>query len=197
LAQLIDLANRALYRIGGVRLSVLTPEASPTAAMVLELAPPRLDALLADYHWGFATRTLQLTEIAEDLPAGSPYTNQFTVPTDCLSFIKTDTEGERWEIHAQPGGNERRVYLMREGPVYADMVLRIETALYPPHVEQAATAALAAEFAMPITRDATIAAYWEQQAALLLSKAKTHDANEQPMREIAGGRYLADARYGS
>ena len=197
MAQLVDLVNRAFSRIGAARISVLAPESSPAAAMALELAQPRLDALLADHEWKFATQTLQLTEIDERMPGESVYTNQFTIPTDCLRFIKTDVPNERWEIHAQPGGAERRLYVMREAPVYADMVIRVETGLYPPHVEQAATAALAAEFAMPITRDAAIATFWEQRAAQLLSQAKVHDWNENPWPEIPDGRYLADARYGS
>ena len=195
MAQLLDLCNRALSRLGARRINALTLEDSPQAAMALELAQPRIDALLAEFPWRFAIKTKQLTRLAGEPPEASGWSYHFAVPTDCLRLHKIHEHAARYEIHAHPNSGARVIY-SNTSELWADMVLRIEAALFPAHVEQAATAVLAAEFAMPITRTPAIATYWEGRAVVLVSKAIAHDANEQPWEDIPDGDMFVNARFG-
>jgi len=192
-AQLVDLVNRALSKLGAETIAVLSPEDSPQAAIAVDLAQPAIDELLSQHPWRFATQVRQLTRIAEDMPAGSPWAYQFAIPTDAARIVTTDNR--RWEIYAQPGGAERRLY-SDSIEVWADVVLTIEPAMFPAYVAEAAVDLLASKLAMPITRRPDIATYWMQVAAVTMARAKTTDWNERPWPEITDGDWLVNARFG-
>lgn len=195
MAQLIDLVNRAFQQIGAETIDALTLEASPAAALAVNLAQPCVDELLSEHPWRFAKQTRQLSEVAEDMPPDSRWEHQFALPDDFLNVIQTSEDQARWEIFAQPGGNERRLY-SNETDVTLDMVIRVEAALFPAYFDAAVVDRLSAKLAMPVTRRPEIADYWRKMAALSVSKAKTLDFNQAPWPEIPDGDFLVNARFG-
>jgi hypothetical protein len=198
LATNLSLTNRALSMLGAETIGSFTASDSPQAAIAVELYQSTIDQHLSEWDWRFAVQRRQLSEVAEPLPAGSPWSHQYAIPTNCLRFIKTDLAQGRWEIYAAPTGDEGgqlRLY-SDEREVWADRVIRQEAALMPAHFQKAAELRLAAVLAMPITRNRQVADYYLALASAAVAQAKAIDWNSQPWPEIEGGRMLADARFG-
>ena len=193
-----SITNRSLSLLGAATISVLSPDDSPQAAIAVQLYQPTVDALLSEWDWRFAVEVRQLSEVAEDLPAGVEWDHQYAIPVDCLRLIRLDVENIPYEVVSSPTGNEggqRRLY-SDESELWAHMVIRKEAALWPAHFAEALCLRFAAVLAMPITRRVDFAQEYERKGEAAVARAKAIDFNEQPWPTIQGGRQIADARFG-
>lgn len=191
----VDYINRALRLLGGETIISLDPEDSPTAAVAVEIYDPTVREMLAKHPWRFATARIQLAEVVEDLPAGSPWTHQYAIPTSTLRLVRTDQTSARFELFAAPTGSQLRMYT-DEPVVWADVTRVVDDTLFPPMFAKALVMRLAAELAMPVTRRIDIAQSFEGRAIAAEADAIVQDWSQSPWYELDDGNILADARFG-
>lgn len=89
-AQWVDLANRALLRIGSEQISTLD-EGVPRANYCSQLLPQAIETVYSTYHWRAASKRVQLAPLA-DAPAYG-YAYQFALPSDCALVRAVECEG--------------------------------------------------------------------------------------------------------
>lgn len=187
--------NHALALIGAEPLTDLLAESGATNALADQIYDRVIDTMLAAYPWAFATRRIELSELADSPP--DPWVYQYELPANTLRILGTDTEGQQYRIYSE-GGSEgvgaRRMYTMTSG-TWADVVIRPTDELFPAHFSAAIIPELAAQFAPSVTGDLSIAQYFRAEASAALSRAKMHDASENPSPSWAGGNF--DPRTGS
>lgn len=83
----VDIANRALQKLGAERITSLTQDSENARAVNLCFTAVR-DAELRSHPWNFAIKRLQ---IAADATAPSfGYDNAYTLPSDCLRLLPPD-----------------------------------------------------------------------------------------------------------
>lgn len=85
-------ANQALTRIGHTRLLQSTDDPGPEAATVRAHLTDMADAVLEDFPWPFATRTVALPLLAA---ARNGWEYAYSVPADFLYAQALDVEGTR------------------------------------------------------------------------------------------------------
>lgn len=196
----VDYVNRALRLLGGETITALTLEDSPTAAVAVDIYDPAVRELLAKHPWRFATTRIQLAEVNEDLPGGSPWSHQYAIPTSTLRLVRTDKTSASYELFSAPGevdggGMQLRMYT-DETVVWADVTRVVDPELFPPMFQKALVMRLASELAMPVTRRPDIEQLFEQRAVQAEADAIVHDWNQAPWYELDDGNILADARFG-
>lgn len=121
------------------------------------------DQLIQQYPWSWSIKKVQLARLAAAPTTEWKY--KYQLPGDIMgvpqALFITSRAGARperdWEIY----GSE--LYCSYE-EVWIDYQYRPDEALFPPYFVRLLRAALAAEFAMPVTESVGKANYWNQQA---------------------------------
>jgi len=114
-----DIANRALLKLGDLRVSNIETDNSPRAIILNDIYDSVRDELLSYFPWVFAK---ELAKIAVD--ASSPdwgYGSKYLLPTDFLRLI---------EIRGNPNYSLLGKYLHTDAgsPLYIKYIKRIENA---------------------------------------------------------------------
>lgn len=150
--------------------------------------------LIADHPWNFAIRRTQLNPGA----AVAPWLASYAKPADCLRLLSwTDCDGR-----TRPGVVEADAILTdAAAPVHVryltDEVIA-DPARWTPHLVQAATFALAAQLAEPITGQRGLAQAMDERAEITLRRARRLDGLESqtaaPRDAVRGqSRWLRNA----
>jgi hypothetical protein len=97
---ILEVANRALGRIGAVRITALT-DTTASAKAVSACFPGVPDWVLRSWLWKFAINRVALTnpEAAE----GTDWTWKYTLPPDCLDIVPQDTPLDDVEFVEEAG----------------------------------------------------------------------------------------------
>ena len=97
---LLEVANRALSRLGAVRITALTDTTAPAKA-VSACFPGVPDWVLRSWLWKFALTRVALTnpEVAE----GTDWKWKYTLPPDCLDIVPQDTPLDDVEFVEEAG----------------------------------------------------------------------------------------------
>ncbi len=97
---LLEVANRALSRLGAVRITALTDTTAPAKA-VAACFPSQPDWVLRSWLWKFAINRVALTnpETAE----GTDWTWKYTLPPDCLDIVPQGTPLDDVEFVEEAG----------------------------------------------------------------------------------------------
>ncbi|MGR7394096.1 hypothetical protein ACU63O_11170 [Klebsiella aerogenes] len=93
MASVIEICNRALSNIGNNRSINSLNEASKEAGQCSLYYESIRDAVLADFDWNFATKTVALAD-TNNPPLDWDYA--YTYPTDCLKIIEIPVPGIRY-----------------------------------------------------------------------------------------------------
>lgn len=190
----VDFVNLALNNLGADQIVALSLEDSAQAAMAVPIYLFTLDALLSAHSWRFATTHVQLARLTTS-PKDSRYKYEYALPNATLRIVKTNLRSDDYILYRDEESGYRRLYSNRT-EVWADIVLKSDSSLFPPHFQIALVAALTAALALPITRRGDIKASMEQAAAVALATAIAQDWNEQPWPELDDGDWLVNAKYG-
>lgn len=187
----LSYCNRALSLLGHEPISVLPStegEAeSATAALCLALYEAAVEELLSCWQWRFATKRLALSQRDDDPP--QPWSYQYDVPTDLLRLIRTDSAAEDFDIFHDATTGRKVLYANRTG-LEIEYVFDVDDTLFPAHFQSPLVYKLAALLAMPVTEDIGKAQLYEGLCEKALGRAKTHDYNEAPAREIDDGNRI-------
>lgn len=101
---LLEGANRALGRLGAVRIAALTDTTASTKA-VAACFPGVSDWVLRSWKWRFALNRVALTD--PEAVEGTDWTLSYTLPPDCLEVF-TEEDASR-QVHP-PGRNGRLTF---------------------------------------------------------------------------------------
>lgn len=165
----VSICNMALSRIGAKAISSLDdPQSKNEVACVTWYANARDEAL--EYHpWSFAVARASLNQ--QDNPLGDDYQYRYPLPNDYIRAIDLpDATTSVWVIE---GG-----YLYTDDTSVLLRYVKRETnpTLYTPHFVKALAFRLAADLAMDITGDETLADRMMYQYDLHVEAAVEKDA---------------------
>lgn len=194
-----DICNLALTRIGHGQITSLSEGTKAADLCNLHYALAR-DFMLRDHTWNFSIRrtTLALSATAPN----HEFTYQHALPSDCLKVIRTDLDDIAGGIEysypystGAPYAIEGRYLLSDEDTVKLEYVSRVtDTSQFDPGFVDCLAQRLAAELAMPLADNATLAKnMWDIYAAKL-REARSVDAQEGTPREIVDATGWLTAR---
>lgn len=140
----LDIVNGAIAECGGDTIDALD-ETTPLGAFAAATYAAKRAYCLGRYRWVFATRLVQLAEVA--LPALSPLPHCFARPSDIVGAFNA--------FRDSPDPNGRTLYVMqqaqqifaRTSPVYAEYTAQVPEAEWPATFAQFVRIAYAADIA--------------------------------------------------
>ena len=191
MASVVDICNSALNLLGASTITQLT-EDSKNARLCNQRYEPIRDRMFRSHSWNCLTKRVQL---AEDSSAPVvEYTNQFTLPTDCLRVLKIHNGTTDSIASSLDYAVEGRKIKTDEGTVFLVYIAKIvDPNEYDTYLVEALAAALAADLAYAITNNATLAKNYEATADERLREARFVDATENSLGTIESNEFT-DAR---
>ncbi|SMG01068.1 hypothetical protein [Burkholderia singularis] len=196
MASEVQIANRALTKIGSARVTELGEDSKAAAVLNSMFATVR-DAELTEHRWHFAKSRALLPKLAKAPVFG--FANQYQLPQDYLSLIqigsflvypRSDTRG----LYGIEGGN---ILTDLDAPLPIRYVRRVtDPNMFAPLFIEAFACRLAAESCEAITQSATKrqAAWSEYERAI--TAAVRINAIERPSQPIANDTWL-ESRHGA
>ena len=191
MASVVDICNSALNLLGASTITQLT-EDSKNARLCNQRYEPIRDRMFRSHSWNCLTKRVQL---AEDSSAPVvEYTNQFTLPSDCLRVLKIHNGTTDSIASSLDYAVEGRKIKTDEGTVFLVYIAKIvDPNEYDTYLVEALAAALAADLAYAITNNATLAKNYEATADERLREARFIDATENSLGTVESSEFT-DAR---
>jgi hypothetical protein len=189
----VAICNLALGWLGASLVNQLNAEAPETTEEELCAAnyPAALKAVLEARAWTFATGRLTLEP--GEASGVAEYPRRFAIPATAVRVLACDDGSGYFDIAwVREGGYVLTADALDK--VYAKAVLLVEDALkFPAEFARAVAARLAADLAVPLTENRSLAADMEARFRLELKKAATHDGM-QGRAEQKTSSWLRNAR---
>jgi len=191
MASVVDICNSALNLLGASTITQLT-EDSKNARLCNQRYEPIRDRMFRSHAWNCLTKRVQL---AEDSSAPVvEFSNQFTLPSDCLRVLKIHNGTTDSIASALDYAVEGRKIKTDEGTVFLIYIAKItDPNEYDTYLVEALAAALAADLAYAITNNATLAKNYEATAEERLREARFIDATENSLGTVESSEFT-DAR---
>ena len=188
MASVVDICNMALARIGHSFISTLSENTKPAQLCNL-FYPLSRDAMLRDHTWNFAVSRSTLA--ASVTAPNHEWDYKFALPSNCLKVIRTDLDDLGGEIvNAYPYSSvtpyviEGRFLLSNEGEVSIEYIAQItDPTQFDSLFVDCLSQRLAAELAMPLADNASLAQAMWQVYASKIREARATDAQEGTPRE--------------
>ena len=187
MASVVDICNSALNLLGASTITALTDD-SKNARVCNQRYEPIRNRIFRSHAWNCLTKRVQL---AKD--SASPvveYSNQFTLPSDCLRVLKIHTgatDSIESDVDYQVEGRKIRT---NEGTVYLVYIaLDTDPNNYDSYLQEAISSGLAADIAYAITNNATLAKNYQELADERLREARFVDATENALGTIESNEF--------
>jgi hypothetical protein len=165
----VSICNSALIKIGASRIASLT-EDSKEAKLCYEQYPILRDEVQASHPWNFCIKRVVLALLPSTPAFGFDY--EFQLPNDCLRVVELDTKHIDYQVESDK-------LLCNEQNMSIKYIARIEdTTKFSPMFISALSHRIAADLAYPLVQSNTLARDMKQMYAVILSEAKTADAQE-------------------
>lgn len=184
MASVIEICNRALSNIGNNRSINSLTEASKEAGQCSLHYENTRDAVLADFDWNFATKTVALAD-TNNPPPNWAYAYQY--PTDCLRITEIPLPGVRYPTAAQrvqyitgsnSEGTGKLIYTDLPG-AWLKYVSRItDVNMFDSIFQEALSWRLAAAINMVITGNADLGNNALNMYSRVILSAGSHSMNE-------------------
>lgn len=183
---IVDVCNRALSRLGSLRVTVVfpTPDNSKAARACHSAWGIVRDEVLRAHPWNCAITRAELA--ADTATPEWGFDSQFTLPSDCLRVLEVDTAGH-WQIES------RKLLTDEDAPLYVRYIRREEdVSLWDPLLVSAMASRLAAE----LSREIADVSGNQQQLLLveyraILDEAKRSDAQESSVPDLSDLEWIA------
>ena len=191
MASAVDIANSALNLLGASTISAFTDD-SKNARLINQRYEPVRNRIFRGHAWNCLTKRV---ELAKD--SASPvieYTNQYTLPADCLRVLKvhngtTDSIASNIDYAV-----EGRKIKTDEGTIYLVYVaIDTDPNNYDTYLQESISHQLAADIAYAVTNNATLAKNYMERADERLREARFIDATENALGTIESNEFV-DAR---
>lgn len=184
MASVIEICNRALSNIGNNRSINSLNEASKEAEQCSLYYESIRDAVLADFDWNFATKTVALAD-TNNPPQDWDYA--YTYPTDCLKIIEIPVPGIRYPnaamrvqytVGADSTGTGRLIYTDLP-QAWLRYVARItDVNMFDSIFQEALSWRLAAAINMVLTGNADLGNNALSMYSRIILSASSHSMNE-------------------
>lgn len=173
----VSICSNALQRLGGKPISSFE-DGTVHAGLAANLWPGVRDALLRSHPWNCATKRVILAPAAES-PAFD-YSHKFLLPGDWLKTLQVGKRGMVPSFQV-----EGRCILSSTTQLPLVYIFRNEnTATWDDSLVNAATLAMAAAMAYPVTASASMRDSMLQEAQFELKRAKADDGQDNPPEEF-------------
>lgn len=191
MASVVDICNSALNLLGASTITALTDD-SKNARLCNQRYEPIRNRIFRSHAWNCLTKRVQLAADS-DAPVVE-YTNQYTLPSDCLRVLKIHT-GATDSIESDIDYVvEGRKIKTDEGTVYLVYIAQItDPNEYDTYLQESISSALAADIAYAITNNATLAKNYQETADERLREARFVDATENSLGTVESNEFT-DAR---
>ena len=191
MASVVDICNSALNLLGASTISALTDD-SKNARLCNQRYEPIRNRVFRSHAWNCLTKRVQL---AKDSAAPVvEYTNQYTLPADCLRVLKVHTGTTDSIKSTIDYAVEGRKIKTDEGTVFLVYIALItDPNEYDTYFNEALSAALAADLAYAITNNATLSNNYQAIAEERLREARFVDATENSLGTVESNEFT-DAR---
>ena len=191
MASVVDICNSALNLLGASTISALSDD-SKNARLCNQRYEPVRNRIFRGHAWNCLTKRV---ELAKDSAAPViEYTNQYTLPADCLRVLKVHNGTTDSIASSIDYAVEGRKIKTDEGTVFLVYIAKItdpnESDTY---LVEALAAAIAADIAYAITNNATLANNYQNVADERLREARFVDATENSLGTIESNEFT-DAR---
>lgn len=196
----IDIANRALTKLGSARILSLTDDTKAGRVMNSMFAQVR-DAELRRNYWNFALKRASLVALSDAPEWGYAY--QYPLPTDFLTlvqvgetYIRPNTKDKgNWHIESTDTGG-RVIVTDLAAPLRIRYVKRVENSgFFDPLFVEVLAARLAFEACETLTQSGPKKQMASEEYKGALSEAARCNAIENPPDEFPRGSWL-DSREG-
>lgn len=186
----VDIANRALQKVGAKRIASLT-EDSVNGRAVNAMYDSIRQTLLQSFPWKFAVTRQSIAEDATAPEFGRE--RSFTLPSTCLRLLppypEDDFDTREWLIEG------RKIFTDYDSPLKVRFIQDITNPNeMTPLFREAFASALAAELCEPLTQSNAKYERLAAEAQRLRIKAQTSDAQEGPPTEQVDDAWI-NARY--
>ena len=191
MASVVDICNSGLNLLGASTITALTDD-SKNARLCNQRYEPIRNRIFRSHAWNCLTKRVQL---AQDSTAPViEYSYQYTLPSDCLRVLKIHT-GTTDSIESSIDYVvEGRKVKTNEGTVYLVYIaLDTDPNNYDTYLQEAISAALAADIAYAVTNNATLANNYQTTADERLREARFIDATENSLGTVESNEFT-DAR---
>lgn len=175
-----QICNLALTRVGHAMISSLDDNTKGADLCRLHY-PMCRDSVLRAHPWNFAIQRVALAS-ASAAPAFE-YDYRFPLPVDCLKVIRTNYEADG--CSDVPYRIEGRSLLTNEPSVSIEYIARIEDVTqFDELFADTLASRLAADIAMDLTDNATLAQGMMQTYMARLNEARSVDSQEGTARDV-------------
>lgn len=175
----VSICNQALLWLGANRITSFM-DSSVESTLCEATYPAARDAVLVDTAWTFAKKRAKLNAVTGE-PLG--YSYQYAIPSDCLSVIRAyRTSDMRDELdYVIEGG----MLLTNNGECYLHYIFRQDDPQkYNANFVQALSYRLAADMAIPLTRNSGLQQQMTGLYQLRLSDASAVDGQQEQNQEV-------------
>ena len=191
MASVVDMCNSALNLLGASTISALTDD-SKNARLCNQRYEPVRNRIFRGHAWNCLTKRV---ELAKDSAAPViEYTNQYTLPADCLRVLKVHNGTTDSIASAIDYKLEGRNIVTDEGTVFIIYIaLDTDPNNYDTYLQESISHQLAADLAYAVTNNATLADKYMVRADERLREARFIDATENSLGTIESSEFT-DAR---
>lgn len=185
----IEFCTQALIKIGANGISSFD-EGTAESTVAKTLYDTTRDYVLSLYEWSFARNSVNLSPITAK-PV-SDFTTAYQKPDNILRVSSVGDTSQKKSVGVDFRIFERYIYTDCEDGITLSGVFRVDEAYFPPHFVPVIVAALAREFALPLTENSTRYQTHAQEFETAFARAKSADAMQQTPRSIFDNAYTLD-----
>lgn len=196
----VEIANRALIKLGADRILLLTDDIE-SARVLNSIYETVRDAEIRRYRWKFAIKRTSLMALVAPPPWG--YTYQYPLPADYLSLIQVGdycvpASGKFAAPYALESGSSANVILTNfQAPLKLRYVAKIEnTGLYDALFVEMLACKLAMEACEPLNQSSTKSDRCASQYEFAMKEAYRQNAIEGTPDLIPDGSWLDSREWG-
>lgn len=179
----LDVASQALVLIGANPIASFEEGSTEATACTL-LYEPCVQDLLCQHRWRFAAGQVELV-LLEDGPEGR-WNSYYQLPTTLLD-LHTITVGDV-PIDYQRYGDKVACDAGATETLIADGTFRVAESTWPPYFATLAQVKLAGQLALSVAAQQDLAVSLEQQASVIMMRARHLDAVAHTSRALPRGR---------
>ncbi len=171
MATKLDIINTALNYLGNPSVNTLDMSNQVLAAMSNVYQSEKID-MLASHYWSFAKKweTLTLSQLS---PSDPRWTYEYYLPADYITAHQTYPHCD-YEILAG-----KVIFTNQNSPLKLQYIYDVDESMFPAYFTKLMAYALAAETALLVTENTSIAQFWSERMISQKAIAQNRDFTAQ------------------
>ena len=184
----VEICNSALIKLGARRISALSDDTKP-AKLCNEQYDKLRKSVLRAHPWNFAVARKSLAKTANT--PSFEFDNEFALGSDVLRVLSTNLLlDEDWQIEVNASSGAK-VLVTNSDSVKIKYIKNItDTTIFSPDFEEALALRIASDLAYGLTQSRTLQNDMWNAFRLLVSEARSYDAQESQLQEIEANEWI-------